>query len=170
MAKSLTARLGLQRWSADSDTQQRSEFDNDNAQLESLVAIARQGLAVARGSATTWVRSLFYSSDTKAIDYADGTVWRSLMQGRAGCVVDGGEVIATTDSGSRITVALPSSMAAALSCVVTPKYSGGVNPFVMTVSIADGDGIRTFWVHDISGNPIVNTTIRFSWVLIGTAA
>jgi len=76
MAKSLTARFGLQRWSADADTQSRSEFDNDNAQTELLGAIARQGVAAARGSASTWARSTYWSTDTGALDYSDGTTWQ----------------------------------------------------------------------------------------------
>jgi hypothetical protein len=79
MAKSLTARFGLQRWSAGTDTQQRSEFDNDNAQVELLGGIARQGLASARGSATTWPRSTYWSTDTGALDYSDGTVWQPVF-------------------------------------------------------------------------------------------
>lgn len=75
MAKSLSPRFGYQRWSADADTQQRSEFDNDNAQGELLGAIARQGLAAARGSATTWSRSTYFSTDTGVLEYSDGTAW-----------------------------------------------------------------------------------------------
>lgn len=78
MAKSLSARLGLQRWTAGTDTQLRSEFDNDNAQLEALAAIARQGLASARGSATTWSRSTYLATDTGVLSYSDGAAWTNI--------------------------------------------------------------------------------------------
>ena len=78
MAKSLTARFGLQRWSSSSDTQQRSEFDNDSAQIEALALIARQGVASARGSAATWPRSPYKATDTGDLWYSDGTAWALL--------------------------------------------------------------------------------------------
>jgi hypothetical protein len=82
VAKSLTARLGLQRWSADSDTQSRSEFDNDAAQLESLVAKAAHGAIGARpAAAAAWADSFFLITDATGggtvgmLYYCDGATW-----------------------------------------------------------------------------------------------
>lgn len=79
MAESLSPRLGLHRWSdSATDTFSRDELDSDHAALEALVAIARQGPAASRGSATTWSRSFYMSDESKALDYSDGTAWHRI--------------------------------------------------------------------------------------------
>ena len=75
MARSLTARFGLQRWTANGDTQDRVDFDNDNAAVELLGGIMRQGTLAARGSATTWERSTYRDTGTGEIHYSDGVAW-----------------------------------------------------------------------------------------------
>lgn len=60
MAKSLTARLGLQRWSADTDTQERAEFDSAHAKLDDLAAMDMQGTLANRPAAAAANRGLYY--------------------------------------------------------------------------------------------------------------
>jgi hypothetical protein len=74
MARSLTARLGLQRWTADSDTQSRSDFDSSNLALETLVAIARHGNLTSRPAAGTRDQ-LYFATDVGRIFWDDGTAW-----------------------------------------------------------------------------------------------
>lgn len=82
MAKSLSTRFGLQRWSADSDTQQRSEFDNDAAQLELYAAKTGHGTIGARPAASAaWADAFWLITDATGggvlgtLYYCDGTTW-----------------------------------------------------------------------------------------------
>lgn len=82
MAKSLTARFGLQRWSADADTQARSEFDNDNAQLEAKAAMFGQGTLAAKGAASAANAGTFWTITDAAgggvlndLWYSTGAAW-----------------------------------------------------------------------------------------------
>jgi hypothetical protein len=95
MARSLTSRLGLQRWSADSDTQQRSDFDNDNAQLESLVAKAAHGAIGARPASSAAMADSFYlitdatgGGVIGTLYYCDGTTWTVFAPRKQGLAVN----------------------------------------------------------------------------------
>ncbi len=74
MAVSLTTRLGLHRWSADSDPWARSEFDGDNANLEDLVLIGLQGLNASR-PAPGVQRRLYTAADSERVYIDDGDEW-----------------------------------------------------------------------------------------------
>lgn len=78
MTVSSSPRLGLTRWSADTDSPTRTQFDGDNADLDELVAIDRQGIASARPAAG--VRGTFYTvtdgPDAGTTFRDDGTTWR----------------------------------------------------------------------------------------------
>jgi hypothetical protein len=78
MAVSKTTRLGLTRWTEDTDPWNRDDFDDDNAALEALAGVARQGLYAARGSAATYSRSTYWATDHKALYLSDGATWRRL--------------------------------------------------------------------------------------------
>lgn len=77
MAKSLTTRLGLQRWTADADTQDRTEFDGAHAQLEQLAAgYLRDLIANRPAAAATYVGFLFEATDEAgALYWCTGSAW-----------------------------------------------------------------------------------------------
>jgi hypothetical protein len=58
--KSLTARLGLQRWSSDEDVQTREEFDGAHAILDALVVGYDQGAIADRPAATEELQGFLY--------------------------------------------------------------------------------------------------------------
>jgi hypothetical protein len=77
MAESNTTRFGLRRWTAGTDTPQRSEFD---ASLLSLSQTAAGWLAVSTAAlrptaAAANDRFLHYASDTNRMSYSDGAAW-----------------------------------------------------------------------------------------------
>lgn len=78
MALTLSARLGLTRWSAGTDALTRIQLDGDHGKLDDLVAIDRQGLAVNRPAAG--VRGTYWTStdgpDAGVTFRDDGTAWR----------------------------------------------------------------------------------------------
>lgn len=76
MAISKTARLGLTRWTEDTDAWNRDDFDDDNAALEALAAIGRSGTFANRGSAATYSRSTYWATDHQALYVSTGAVWR----------------------------------------------------------------------------------------------
>lgn len=78
MAVSKTARLGITRWTEDTDPWNRDDFDDDNAALEALAAIGRQGPYAARGSAAIYTRSTYWATDHKAFYLSDGATWRRI--------------------------------------------------------------------------------------------
>lgn len=91
MAKSLSARFGLQRWSADSDTQQRSEFDNDAAQLELYAAKAGHGTIGARpAAAAAWADGYWLITDATGggvlgtLYVCDGATWTTFAPRKQG--------------------------------------------------------------------------------------
>jgi microcystin-dependent protein len=74
MAETTTPRLGIRRWSADTDTPSRAEFDADHAALDNLVAIDQQGLLADRPAAG--VRGRYYwSTDISRLDRDTGSAW-----------------------------------------------------------------------------------------------
>lgn len=80
MAESNTTRLGLHRWSADTDTVDRTEFDNTMAALEANVPMYVEGTRAARPAAGKGGRFYKVKGDTTGIFngmlfYDDGTSW-----------------------------------------------------------------------------------------------
>lgn len=76
MAKSLTARLGLQRWTEDADTQDRTEFDGAHAQLEDLAAgFLRDLIANRPAAAAANAGFLFEDTDTGELYWSTGVAW-----------------------------------------------------------------------------------------------
>jgi hypothetical protein len=76
----------MQRWSADSDTQQRSEFDNDAAQVEALAAKIGNGTITDRPAASAaWANGFWAITDATGggvvgtIYYCDGTTWTTVV-------------------------------------------------------------------------------------------
>lgn len=78
MAVSDSPRLGLTRWSAGTDPLTRTQVDGDNAALDDLVAIDRQGTHAARpaaGSATGLRGTYWGCTDHNLVYRSDGTSW-----------------------------------------------------------------------------------------------
>jgi hypothetical protein len=78
MAISSSPRLGLTRWSADTDQVSRAQFDGDHGRLDDLVAMATQGVAVDRPAAAV-PRRLYYATDTGVLSLDTGTVWVEVL-------------------------------------------------------------------------------------------
>lgn len=104
MAETNSPRLGLRRWSADTDTWSRAEFDANNAAREALVAIYAQTTGAVpppasvpgRLIATAADGSVYYDSGTKLV-----TVHRE-AEAVADIVLTGltYDTLASTGSGS----------------------------------------------------------------------
>lgn len=76
-----TPRVGMVRWSDDSDQQFRAQFTQTVDALEALAALYRQGTAATRPAASAALAgSLYASTDTGAVDYCTGTAWLALVQ------------------------------------------------------------------------------------------
>lgn len=75
MAVSKTTRLGLTRWTEDTDPWNRDDFDDDNAALEASVAMYAQGTAAARPAAGKAGRH-YYATDTDELSYDTGAGWQ----------------------------------------------------------------------------------------------
>jgi hypothetical protein len=77
MTVSLTTRLGLHRWSVDTDPWDREHFDADNATLEDLAVIGTQGTNAARPAAGVQ-RRLYLATDAERVYLDDGDEWYEL--------------------------------------------------------------------------------------------
>lgn len=81
MTVSSSPRFGLTRWSADSDPQNRAQFDNDNAQLEANAAMFKPVAAAdhsdrgAAGKAGRLARCSVHGE----VWWDDGTAWQSVV-------------------------------------------------------------------------------------------
>lgn len=78
MAETTTTRLGLRRWSADTDTWGRAEFDANNAARELLVAAFTQGGAT-RPTPNMGGR-FYYDSTTDSISYDTAARWVTVQR------------------------------------------------------------------------------------------
>lgn len=107
--KTLSPRFGLQRWSNDADTQQRSEFDNDNGQIDALAVKGGHGTIGARPAPTAeWADGLWLITDAAGggvvgtLYYCDGAAWtayprptQGLFAGRPAAALAGRRFYAT---------------------------------------------------------------------------
>lgn len=79
MAETTTVRFALKRWSADSDSPTREDFDGAHAQVELLAAGFISGTAGARPAAdATNERFLHYATDSGQLSYSTGSSWLDL--------------------------------------------------------------------------------------------
>jgi hypothetical protein len=83
VAETLTPRLGIRRWSADTDTPSRSEFDADHAALDDLTAIDLQGTLAARPAFGIRGR-YYYATDVGKLYRDTGTAWVEIPVGTTG--------------------------------------------------------------------------------------
>jgi hypothetical protein len=80
MSITSSPRLGLTRWSADGDAVARTQFDGDNAQLDSLTAIGLQDVLANRPAAGV-ARRVFYATDTGFHYWDTGSAWVKIGAG-----------------------------------------------------------------------------------------
>jgi hypothetical protein len=103
MARTQTSRFNLWRWSVDSDTQGRADFDSDNAQLEALALIGINDLRANRPAAGIRDR-VFFAKDTGQAFYDTGTLWYPMgAQGFIDSKQTGSGVILTTTNPTEAT-------------------------------------------------------------------
>lgn len=77
MAITKSDRLGITRWSADTDTVSRAQFDEDNGQLNNVVAMDMQGTLANRPAAAAANRGLYYFVTGDATAANNDRIWRS---------------------------------------------------------------------------------------------
>lgn len=81
MAVSTSVRLGLYRWSEDTDPFNRAQMDISHANLESVAARYTQGTVLPQPG-EAFARSFFFKTDTKTLYYFDGIdvdgTWRPI--------------------------------------------------------------------------------------------
>lgn len=156
MAKTLSPRFGLQRWSADGDTQTRTEFDDAHAQLEALALKVLDGDQAARPAAaggggvndlTLFVATA--GTETGRATYSDGVAWRDLVSRLT--------VLTVTPAAAQVGVtiqqaAAPSTNALEVvssAAVVLARISSGGDALIDTAGTGTGSAI---------GGPGLSTT------------
>lgn len=72
MAVSTTARLGIYRWSEDTDPFNRAQMDISHANLEDVAAKYTRGSALPTPS-SAWARSFFFNTSNSTLYFFDGT-------------------------------------------------------------------------------------------------
>lgn len=103
MSVTTTTRLGITRWSSDSDPFTRSQLDTSAASLESRVAGYLQDLKVNRPAASAaYARFLFLATDENTpngtVYYCDGSTWYALNAfATAGAATPGDSASAGTE-------------------------------------------------------------------------
>ncbi len=75
MTKTLSPRLGITRWSAPTDLQGRTDFDNDNGRLEDLAAIDLVGDLRMNRPAPAARGRYWQATDTRVTYRDDGAAW-----------------------------------------------------------------------------------------------
>lgn len=78
MTVSTTTRLGVYRWTEDTDQYSRDQLDTSHVSLENGVLKWGQRIAgeAARPSpSTTWKGALYYNKETAVLSYTDGDEW-----------------------------------------------------------------------------------------------
>jgi len=77
MAISKSSRFNLTRWDSGSDPFNRGQADTDNAQLELLGAIWREGADSLKGPASSQAnsKSFYYANDTLTLYWSNGATW-----------------------------------------------------------------------------------------------
>lgn len=113
MALSLSARLGLTRWGAQTDPLRRAQLDADNAALDANAAMFAQGTFNNRPAAGKAGR-FYYATDNGIVYYDDGAAWRTIDQkgtlGYAQVTADQTNITAPVDiTGLSVTVTVGAS-------------------------------------------------------------
>lgn len=90
MTVSKSPRFGLTRWTDDTDPWSRDDFDDDNAAVEALGALAAEGLASARPAAAASNARMFYrATDTGVLSYSTGAAWVTVSRPESYALVYG---------------------------------------------------------------------------------
>lgn len=82
MARTRSPRFNLWRWSSDADVQQRTDFDDDNAEIEARGAKFGQGTLAGKGAAAAGNAGTFWTITDAAgggvlgdVYYSSGAAW-----------------------------------------------------------------------------------------------
>lgn len=104
MAVTTTTRMGVTRWSSDSDAYSRAQMDSSHAALEANAGGFLQGLKAARPSAgAAYARFLYWATDESILYNCDGSAWFSVNASNVapGAIAPGD----TAAAGSALTLA-----------------------------------------------------------------
>lgn len=183
MAKTITTRFGLTRWSASTDAPLRTDFDTSFGQIESIGAIDRSGTLAARPAAGI-VGTLYTATDTGAMYRDDGTQWRTIVAGVWTDYVPTYTGVAASTTFARFMVVgrlVQVQSAFSMTSVPTGSFSASVpanayaypsSPVVGSVLGNPGGAVTTgvvqlttgTFVFSSSGAPTWNATAPGTWV------
>lgn len=163
MARSQTSRFGLWRWSSDSDTQGRSDFDSDNNQLETLALIGLRGTLAARPAAGIRER-LYYATDVRALYWDSGSTWKRTP----GQVVQAGilPVAFSSDSAKTGTLSFPDSFTAPPVVQITVHVGSNLDILVNLTSAPSTTDAS--WRAFQKSGASVTGAVNLHWVAVGT--
>lgn len=126
MAVSKTTRLGLTRWTEDTDPWSRDDWDDDNAALELLAVGALEGLASARPAASAANARMFYrATNTGVLSYSTGAAWVTISRPESYSLIYG-----PSDSNNPINEVgwQPAGVEMAYCYADSPSEAGSPNP------------------------------------------
>jgi hypothetical protein len=131
MAIGASPRLGITRWSADTDAVSRAQFDGDHGRLDDLVAMAIQGLAADRPAAAIQ-RRLYYATDTGVLSLDTGTAWVEVLT----------EPRASTAYVAKAIVDAKGDLIAATGIDAVARVAVGADGQVLTADAASAAGVK----------------------------
>ena len=175
MAVSKTSRFGLNRWDSGGDPYNRALHDGDNAQIETLGVVWREGSDAAKGVASDAqnVRSFYYAKDLDLLYWSNGVTWVTVNDyGESGDI----QALRTGSAASAGTVTTTSGVTfaeVALANHVHPMGTPATAQSVGTTNTAGTVSGRVFaaddHVHRL-GNGSIDSTALFGTTVVPTAA
>lgn len=143
MAISASSRLGITRWSADTDQVGRAQFDGDHGKLDDLAAMDMQGTLANRPAASAANRGLFYTVVGDATAANNGKMYRS--DGTGWLAIFSGQVAAADITYAGSTNLASTNVEAALDELDAEKVRGVVGITVATTA-PTGPATNDLWV------------------------
>ena len=175
MAVSKTSRFGLNRWDSGGDPYNRALHDGDNAQIESLGVVWREGDDAAKGvaSAAQYVRSFYYARDLDVLYWSNGTTWVTVNDyGESGDI----QALRTGSAASAGSITTSGGVTYAEVALANHVHPMGTPAAAQSVGVANSAGTVSGavfaaedHVHRLGAGSIDNTTL-FGTAIIPAAA